>query len=469
MTSFSGPGADPHRGARESTAPARTWPMTGAPRPAPGSGSVEHRTGEDLAKPDRHRGSAILTTMDFYTLQAIVDDLAQRLQRSVAVDDTSIRLMASSRHFGEEDELRSSSILNREVPLPVVERILGVGIADWTEPGWVEETALGVTRRLCVPIRYHGVLLGYMWLIEWPAHPIGADDIERTVTAAAQAAVLLYRGRLTRERLRNRHEAVLRELVSSDEAARAQAVEDLRAEQVFPEHAQPYQVLAVRTTALASTTTGDPELQVAVQEAAGRLPSGTVMAVAGPARAWLLLAGAEPWSDPRVESLLTQISERLVGGTSRQPDVTFGLGGVVTELEDLHLSYRQALMAARAADLVSSFSPFARWADLGPYQLLLRMNSSDIAAVSSIPAIKALQAADQHGILLESLECYLDNAGDVRRAANVAFVHRATFYQRLRRIEEVTGCDLRSGSDRLMLHLALKIRALATDSRNLGQ
>lgn len=403
--------------------------------------------------------------MNFDTVQAIVDDLAYRLQRSVAVDDTSIRLMASSRHFGEEDELRSSSILNREIPRTAVARVLGMGIADWTEPGWIEDSELGLRRRLCVPVRYHGLPLGFLWLIEWPAHPITAEDVERAVAAAAQAGVLLFRSQLTHERLSNRHEAMLRELVSSDEAARSQAVEDLRAEQVFPEHALPYQVLAIRTTTPASTSTGYPELQQAVREAAGRLPPGTAMAVAGPARAWILLAGAEPWSELRVESLHSQIADRLAAETPGNPAVTFGLGDVVTELGDLHLSYRQALMAARAADLVRSFSPFARWTDLGPYQLLLRMNRSDIEAVSSVPALQALQAADHHGTLIESLECFLDHAGDVRRAANVACVHRATFYQRLRRVEAVTGCDLSSGSDRLMLHLALKIRALAPKSR----
>lgn len=402
--------------------------------------------------------------MNFDTVQAIVDDLAYRLQRSVAVDDTSIRLMASSRHFGEEDELRSSSILNREIPRTAVAHILGMGIADWTEPGWIEDSELGLRRRLCVPIRYHGLPLGFLWLIEWPAHPITAEDVERAVAAAAQAGVLLFRSQLTHERLSNRHEAMLRELVSSDEAARSQAVEDLLAEQVFPEHALPYQVLAIRTTTPANTSTGYPELQQAVREAAGRLPPGTAMAVAGPTRAWLLLAGAEPWSDLRVKSLHSQIANRLATETQGNPAVTFGLGDVVTELCDLHLSYRQALMAARAADLVRSFSPFAKWTDLGPYQLLLRMNSSDIEAVSSVPALQALQAADNHGTLLESLECFLDHAGDVRRAANVACVHRATFYQRLRRVEAVTGCDLSSGSDRLMLHLALKIRALAPKS-----
>lgn len=423
------------------------------------------RTGEDFLTPDRRQAPPPMATIGFDTVQSIVDDLAYRLHRSVAVDDTSIRLVASSRHFGEEDELRSSSILNREIPSSVVEHILGMGIADWTEPGWIEDSELGLRRRLCVPVRYHGLPLGYMWLIEWPAHPITTEDIERAVAAAAQVSVLLFRSRLTHERLSNRHEAMLRELVSSDEAARSQAIEDLWAEQVFPEHPQSYQVLAVRTTPLADTTIGDTELRQAVRETARRLPLGAAMAVvAGPACAWLLLAGSEPSSRLHVKSLHTQIAHRLTAGTSEKPAVTFGLGDVVTELASLHLSYRQALMAARAADLVKSFSPIARWTDLGPYQLLLRINSSDIAAVSTVPALRALQAADHHGILIESLECFLDHAGDVRRAASVACVHRATFYQRLKRIEDVTGCDLSSGSDRLMLHLALKIRAIAPKS-----
>ncbi|OUZ12417.1 hypothetical protein BHE97_01490 [Aeromicrobium sp. PE09-221] len=403
--------------------------------------------------------------MDFDTLQAVVDDLAQRLQRSVAVDDTSIRLLASSRHFGEEDELRSHSILNREVADDVVTLIRAMGIADWVEPGWVEDADVGLTRRLCVPVRCHGLLLGYLWLIDWPQHPISGDDVTRAVSAAAHAGALLYRGRLTSERLRNRHESVLRELVSSDEAARAQAVEDLRAEQVFPEQPRPYQVLAVRTSTLADVTTGDPELQIAVQEAVGRTPSESAMAVAGPARAWILLAGSEPWSRHRIDTLGQQIRSRMPGTDLSGPHTTFGLGGVVTELEDLHVSYRQALMAARASDLVPTFAPLARWNELGPYQLLLRMNSSDIAAVASVPALMTLEAADPHGLLMETLECFLDHAGDVRASAAVMCVHRATFYQRLKRIEELSGCDLGSGSDRLMLHLGLKIRTLTAGYR----
>ena len=48
-------------------------------------------------------------------LQSIVDDLAERLHRSVAIDDPAIRLLAASRHFGDEDAVRVGSVLNRAV------------------------------------------------------------------------------------------------------------------------------------------------------------------------------------------------------------------------------------------------------------------------------------------------------------------------------------------------------------------
>jgi hypothetical protein len=62
-------------------------------------------------------------------LQFLVDELATRLTRSVAIDDPRIRLLAASRHFADEDAVRIQSVLNRSVAPEIVEAILGMGIA----------------------------------------------------------------------------------------------------------------------------------------------------------------------------------------------------------------------------------------------------------------------------------------------------------------------------------------------------
>ncbi|WP_431906860.1 hypothetical protein [Amycolatopsis thermoflava] len=95
-------------------------------------------------------------------LQDIVDNLAERLQRSVAIDDPHIRLLAARHHFGDEDATRVSSVLNRSVDPQLCEQILAQGIAQWTTPGRVVVPLEGARPRLCVPIRCTGLLLGYL-------------------------------------------------------------------------------------------------------------------------------------------------------------------------------------------------------------------------------------------------------------------------------------------------------------------
>jgi len=59
--------------------------------------------------------------------------------------------------------------------------------------------------------------------------------------------------------------------------------------------------------------------------------------------------------------------------------------------------------------------------------------------------------------LLVTAETYLDSAGDAQRAAAALHIHRGTLYQRLARIEQLSGLDLANGMDRLTLHLGIKL------------
>jgi hypothetical protein len=124
-------------------------------------------------------------------LQTFVDDLAAQLHRSVAIDDPSIRLLAASRHFGDEDSLRITSILNRAVPEEVSRPLLASGIGTWIEPGLAQPDVPGSQKRLCVPVRCKSLLLGFLWLIDTAENPLTASDIEKAENTAMRAGIVL--------------------------------------------------------------------------------------------------------------------------------------------------------------------------------------------------------------------------------------------------------------------------------------
>jgi sugar diacid utilization regulator len=290
------------------------------------------------------------------------------------------------------------------------------------------------------------MLLGYLWLIGTCTD----EEASAAADAASVAGTLLYRRLLLHERSKARHEAILRELVSSDAALRAQAVEDLRAEQLFPDDGMHFTVLAVQSRA--SDATEQVAFEAAVEEGVRAVTDDVALMVANRSRGWILLAQRQIPSPALVTTVAERITNRFRRLTDDGAQPVFGLGGPVNRLDEVGTSYQQALLAVRAALLLPRTGTVARWGELGPYELLLKLPVDEV----SVPALAAL---DQP--LLDTLTAFFDHAGNIQRTADVLSVHRATLYQRLKRVEQLTGCDLDNGDDRLMLHLGLKLRLIA--------
>lgn len=394
-------------------------------------------------------------------LQAIVDELAGRLERSVAIDDPGIRLLAASRHFGDEDQLRIGSVLNRTVPPEVVELVRTHGVAQWTEPGRIELGIPDATPRLCTPVRCQGQLLGYLWLLD-RAGTLGDSEVAAAGEAADRAGTVLYRRLLVRQRSQARHEAILRDLVSPDAMIRSQAIDDLRAEDLFPDSPLHLTVLAVQclSDGEAHAERG-VELEAAVEEGSRAVTEDVALLATHRSRAWLLLAQRRPPARDLVDTITDRITIRFKHLTHSRSALVFGLGPTVERLDEVADSYRKAVRAARTAVLVPGLGNTARWGELGPYELLVTLAPDDLAEASRTPDLVALEDADVHGVLIATLTIFFDHGGSAQHAAEALCIHRATLYQRLRRIEQVTGRNLHNGDDRLALHLGLKLRALA--------
>ncbi|WP_134742067.1 helix-turn-helix domain-containing protein [Nocardioides sp. 503] len=116
---------------------------------------------------------------------------------------------------------------------------------------------------------------------------------------------------------------------------------------------------------------------------------------------------------------------------------------------------RQAVLAARVAARDESVASPAHWSDLGVYRRL------DTATAPDPDPLAPLDASSSGPMLLETLEAYLDLAGDVRATAARLRLHRSSLYYRLERLAAVLDADLADGLVRLDLHLAVKQRRWA--------
>ena len=151
-------------------------------------------------------------------VQALVEQLSAELNRSVLVDDASLRLLAYSPTLGSEDEVRRTAILTRETPRAIRDLHFAQGIATATRPvRTASRPDIGLESRVCVPIRCQGALFGYLWLIDADQSLTDADS-HAAERCAAEIGTAMYR-RDELEKPQREHEQRLLEQLLGDDAA----------------------------------------------------------------------------------------------------------------------------------------------------------------------------------------------------------------------------------------------------------
>ncbi len=390
-------------------------------------------------------------------IRAAVEELAERIGRSVVVNDPLVRQVYGSRHFDDEDRVRIRAILQHDAGADVVAHVLAQGVVRWSRPGRIlGAPELDLLPRWCAPLRAHGMFLGTLMVIDARDD---LTDLDRAAIAdtADAVATRLSAERLTADTARGERDGLLRGLLSADPDERHHAENGAR-ELDIPD--RPHLVAMVAEVISPHRTAAQIELAVrragAAVENSPRIPGTSAVSAR---RADVL----QHWiADPRPDGLRIE-ADRIRQNVMRALGVTegchVGVGAPATAFAELRNAHRQAALALHAARALPRLDGVAVWSELGVYAPLLSIAD----APSGSPAALALARVRAHAAgprLLQTMRVFLDEAGNVPRAAKVLTLHRTSLRYRLTQIEEITGMDLDSGSDRLAQHVQLRLEEI---------
>ncbi|ASR39400.1 hypothetical protein BAY61_17790 [Prauserella marina] len=395
-------------------------------------------------------------------LQRIVDTLAERIGRSVAINDPSAHLMCASKHFGDEDEVRVHAMLQREAGGAVIDHMLAQGITRWAEPGIIPpRDDLRMLARFCVPVRWEGLLLGFLIVIG--PESLSAERVEAITSAASSMAAVLYRDFLVEDAGRTAREEAVLGLVGGVPERRITAQRRLE-EDGWPRSA-PWAVVSVVDVLdgmAAAGGSGRAPAELALRTALEplvRKAARAAFAVDGD-RAILLQLDHSPMSVEHLRQQSTTITRQVLLMLGDDARCVVGVGAAAGGLSEAWHSRLQAATAAEGARVIGSPGGVAFWDELGAYTALLQLPPDRLGPWLLPKSLRDLVAADQHGRLVETLTAYLDNAGSSPATAAALHIHRTSLYYRLHQIEQLTGLDLADGDTRLTMHIGLRLLAL---------
>jgi len=169
-----------------------------------------------------------------------------------------------------------------------------------------------------------------------------------------------------------------------------------------------------------------------------------------------------PSGDPL---LLVEKIRRL----ERRPETAMGVSSPCRGAASFPAGFEEARHALLGTTVLQGKPGVMTYEELGPYKYLLRMSFDVGMRDSHRDAVARLAEYDRQRqtALLRTLEEFLRRRGNISATSEALYVHPNTLRQRLRRIMELSGLDLRK-EDWLMVEIAVKMvklqEALGTSS-----
>lgn len=389
-------------------------------------------------------------------LFALANAVAAMVGGPTTIEDPQSRVLAFSSLDEPIDEPRRDAILGRHVPAPWMKRLHEEGIFQklWssTDVVSVELPDPGLTRRLAIAVRAGGEILGSIWVLEG----------DKRLGSAAEAAL--------REAARVSALHLIRHRASENLArqVRGELVGSLLEGQGPIEHAASRLGIEPRSsfTVMAFEIQSHEEAEIAVQrERALDLVSihcealGRRVSCVGIDRTIYALV---PTPDSLKLSRLPLLAETIIHRAEEalHTKLRAGIGSTVSTLRETPRSRLEADQVLRSLATDPNARAVSDIHDMRAHTILVELQ--DLAAERPhllAGKIKTLVVNDESKgtAYVQTLRAFLDNFGDITRAADDVNVHPNTFRYRIRRLVELSGIDLADPVERLVTELQLRL------------
>ena len=380
-------------------------------------------------------------------LQDAAHTLSNLLQRSVTIEDTSQRMLASSLH-GPVDPARQRSIeegrTTPEVAQWVRDNVYDVLLQEMSPVHIPPKPELQMTmERFVAPIIVDRRIHAYIWIIAGD-HPLTDLDELAIQHGATVAALILFKEQAVRNKEQEYRKDFLSKLLEND--AGSSAFQE-QAQRLNYDPDRLHQALLIQIYPPPEENQRNTVFD-AVNNRLNQL--GTPHITAWRKEGLVVILESDQ-HHTGVEAAQA-IQHTLV---LPEHNLMLGVGKAGTDVRSSLLGAREALDIARSQGGKQGIFPFH---DLGILYWLHQLPPDVQEENPYLEYIHRLAAYDRErkADLVLTLETYLDHGSSLVDAAAALHIHRNTLMHRLERIEELLSVDLHQPDHRLNLHVALK-------------
>ncbi|GAC1303778.1 MAG: hypothetical protein NVSMB27_43170 [Ktedonobacteraceae bacterium] len=166
----------------------------------------------------------------------------------------------------------------------------------------------------------------------------------------------------------------------------------------------------------------------------------------------------------RLKTWLRDLSRQM--RSEQNIRLSIGVGNSCQNITDYRRGFAEASEALQMGQNLNRDGGVTHFNDLGVYRYLYKIARMDdlrdmyqdqVARIASYDRRKGTD-------LLDTLETYLECAGNLTKTSNRLFVHRNTLIQRLERLQSLCDIDLQERGNWLTLQVAIKVYKLRSNS-----